>query len=149
MSSLSPIHYQTCQETTKLFEETKAIVYEETNLDSDESHVTISSILKLLNHMNCKLSNIEIKNSSLETKICSLDEIQGILKSMKMNLSKLVEKLKCTNTDFQTLESNMDSLGNLFDSVKEQTTSNQKVIKVNRKEIDQCKDCQRNYCKAL
>ena len=94
-----------------------------------------------------KLSNIDIKNSSLdsrfsiiETKICSLDEIQGTLKSMKLNFSKLEEEHnKCINTDFQTLESNMDSLGNLFDSVKERTTSNQKLINMNRN-----KKCFRN-----
>ena len=38
----------------------------------------------------------------------------------------------------------MYSLGNLFGSVKEQTTSNQKLININKKEIDQCKNNQKS-----
>ena len=69
----------------------------------------------------------------------SIDELQNVLKTMKWNINRLEEDLKSTKTEVITLESSVDSIGKLFDSVKEHTISNQKRINDNKKEIEQCK----------
>ncbi|XP_062602247.1 uncharacterized protein LOC134263905 [Saccostrea cucullata] len=146
-------------ETTKLLEETRAIVYEEEHRhthdthdthDTGEGNVTLSSLHTLLTQINTKLSNMELKNnaldsrlSTIESKINSLDEIRGTLNSMKGHLNKLEEDIMCTKKDFEKLESNMKSLGNLFDSVNEETKSNRNMIICNKNNIEQCKTDQK------
>ena len=129
-------------ETTKLLEETRAIVY-------DQSDEQPSIIPTLLTQMNSKLSNTEMKNnflysrlSIIESKMNFTDELENTLKSMKCNINRLEEDLKSTKSEVITLESSVDSIGKLFDSVKEHTISNHKSINDNKKEIKQCQKSQ-------
>lgn len=138
-------------ETTKLLEETRAIVYEHSDMQSEEGNITLSSIHSLLTQMNTKLSNIELKNNALdsrltviETKMSSLDEIQGTLSSMKWHYSRLEEEVKDSKKDFQSLEGNVKALGDLFDTVKEETRSNQKAINSCKKDAEQSKNFQKS-----
>ena len=58
-------------ETTKLLEETRAIVYDQPEEQTRDSPVSLSTIHTLLTQMNSKLSNIE-KKKMLWTLDCQL-----------------------------------------------------------------------------
>ena len=71
-------------EITKLLEETRVIVYEHSDMQSEKDNIVLSLIHSQLTQMNNRLSNIELKNNALvsrltiiETKMGSLEEIQG------------------------------------------------------------------------
>lgn len=137
-------------ETAKLLEETRSIVYDEPGDHSGGPQVTLSTIHTLLTQMNSKLSSIELKNNTLDTrlstieaKINSLDQLQGTLDSMKMQFNRLEEETKSTKRDLKALDSNMDSLGKLFDSVNSETKAQKKIINENCKDIEMCKNSQK------
>ena len=44
--------------------------------------------------------------------------MQSSLNTMKSHVEQLDEDVKCVKKDIQSLETNMNSLGNVFDSVK-------------------------------
>ena len=73
-------------ETTKLLEETRAIVYDQSDEQPRDSHVFLSIIPTLLTQMNSKLSNTEMKNnflysrlSIIKSKMNSIDELETLL----------------------------------------------------------------------
>ena len=87
-------------ETTKLHEETRAIVYDQPEEQTRDSPVSLSTIHTLLTQMNSKLPNIEMKHNSpdsrlsiIESRMSSIDELQNTLKSMKWNINRLEEDL--------------------------------------------------------
>lgn len=82
--------------------------------------------------------------STIEAKISSL-ELQGTLDFMKMQFNRLEEETNDTNIDrdLKALDSNMDSLGKLFDSVNSETKEQKKIINKNSKDIEMCKNSQK------
>lgn len=128
-------------ETAKLLEETRSIVCDEPGGHSGRSQVTLSTMHTLLTQMISKLSSIELQNNTarlftIEAKINSLDQLHGTLDSMKMQYNRLEEETKSTKRDLKALDSNMDSLGKLFDSVNSETKAQKKTINENCKDIE-------------
>lgn len=64
---------------------------------------------------------------------------------MKMQFNRLEEETNDTNIDrdLKALDSNMDSLGKLFDSVNSETKEQKKIINKNSKDIEMCKNSQK------
>lgn len=60
-------------ETTKLLEETRVIVYDQPEEQTRDSPVSLSTIHTLLTQMNFKLSNIEMKNNSLDSRLSVIE----------------------------------------------------------------------------
>jgi DNA repair ATPase RecN len=92
--------------------------------------------------MNSKLTNIEIKNNSLETrfteierKMVSMNEIQGALDTLNSKVSVIDNILNTAAKEFKELESNVSALGNVFDSIREVSKNNKSLTNSNKKEI--------------
>ena len=130
-------------DTSKLLAESHSIIYGPN--ENNGCDVTLESIHSLLIQMNTKLTNIELKNDSLESRlstiekeIIALNEIRGSLDTVKSHVNKLNTDVTSVQSDLRSLESNVSALGNVFDSVKEKTKANRTVINNNRKSLDQC-----------
>lgn len=142
---------------TKLVTETHAIIYGDTNkgpsANSDgNSDITLASIHTVLiqltqmqTQMNAKLTNIENKNAGLKLKknINKFAEINNVVSSLKSQVEVLTEDVQFVKTNSNDLESNMRSLGNIFDSVKATADSNTVAIAENRKNINKCAQLQK------
>ena len=130
-------------DTSKLLAESHSIIYGPN--ENNGCDVILESIHSLLILMNTKLTNIELKNDSLESRLSTiekeiipLNEIRGSLDTVKSHVNKPNTDVTSVQSDLRNLESNVSSLGNVFDSVKEKTEANRTVISNNRKNLDQC-----------
>ena len=81
-------------DTSKLLAESHSIIYGPN--ENNGCDVTLESIHSLLIQMNTKLTNIELKNDSLESRlstiekeIIALNEIRGSLDTVKSHVNKL------------------------------------------------------------
>lgn len=147
---------------TKLVTETHAIIYGDTNKGPSangdgNSDITLASIHTVLiqltqmqTQMNAKLTNIENKNAGLESRLAEIEkninkfaEINNVVSSLKSQVEVLTEDVQFVKTNSNDLESNMRSLGNIFDSVKATADSNTVAIAENRKNIDKCAQLQK------
>lgn len=104
--------------------------------DNSENQVTLVFIHSLLTQMNSKLSDTEIKNDSLETrlsetesKIVLITEIQGSLETFNNQENAIVSGLRNARNYSKELESNVSALGNVFDSIKEVPENNKHLCK--------------------
>ncbi|XP_062618873.1 uncharacterized protein LOC134280478 [Saccostrea cucullata] len=102
----------------------------------------MAEIHSLLTQMNSKLTNIESKNNCLEVRLTEIEkkisvmgEIQTAVTTVSSHVKVMAEEMNTIKNDQKELESNMCSLGNLFDSVKDAVGSNSKQINENRKEL--------------
>jgi hypothetical protein len=68
----------TVTDTTKLLAESHSIVYGQAS-ENTETDVTLGSIHFLLIQMNAKLSNIELKNDSLENRMTAIENEMRLL----------------------------------------------------------------------
>jgi chromosome segregation ATPase len=94
--------------------------------------------------MNAKLSNIELKNDSLENRMTaienemrSLNEVRGSLDTLRSHVSKLDEGVTGVKSDLSNFEANVSAIGKVFDTVKETAEANRTVINNNIKSLDQ------------
>ena len=112
-----------CSRHSKLIAESHFIIYGQIN-----EKVTLESTHSLLIQTNLKLTNIGLKNDSLESRlstiekeIIALNEIRGSLVTDKSRVNRLNIDVSSVQSDLRNLESNVSALGNVFDSVKEKT----------------------------
>jgi hypothetical protein len=64
-------------DTTRLLSESNSVIYDEMhgeNSENSENIVTLSSIHSLLMQMNSKLFDVELKNTSLETRLAEVEK---------------------------------------------------------------------------
>ena len=84
--------------------------------------------------MDSKLSNIELKNELFESRLGqiekkrmeSLESVQLAITEIKSCSAKLDTEVKNVKNEFNQLEKNVSSLGDVFDSVKDVVDTNKK-----------------------
>ncbi|XP_062594181.1 uncharacterized protein LOC134255674 [Saccostrea cucullata] len=123
-------------DTANLFTESHSVINGTQMCDGSE--ITLVEIHSLLTQMNSKLTNMESKNNCLEVrlteiekKISAMGEIQTAVNTVSSQVQMMTEEMKTIKNDQKELESNVCSLGNLFDSVKDAVGSNTKQISEN------------------
>lgn len=153
-------------ETTSILSESRAILYGQTESENandnenvsqfDERQITLTSIHSLLIQMNSKLANIELKSDSLdsrlfaiEQKMASFNELQASVNSLKSRVSTLDEEFEKVKKDLTDFDRNMTALGDVFDTVKESTERNTKLMTDSKTLTDQCIQGQRVMEKEL
>lgn len=75
--------------------------------------------------------------NTIEGEILSLREIRGSIDAMESRAKKLDNDVKSVKSEFKNLETNVSSLGEVFDSVMETAEANRTVINNNRKSLEQ------------
>lgn len=124
-------------ETSKLLAESHSVIYG----GVDDHEITMVSLHSLLIKMDTKLSNIEFKNDSLESRLkeiekqmLSLNSIKGTINNFEARYTSLDAEVKQVNTFSSELESSAKALGNIFDSVKQTSETNKNEI-LNHKKV--------------
>lgn len=119
-------------ETSKLLAESHSVIYD----GVDDHEITMVSLHSLLIKMDTKLSNIELKNDSLESRLkeiekqmLSLNSIKGTINNFEARYTSLDAEVKQVNTYSSELESSAKALGNIFDSVKQTSETNKNKTK--------------------
>lgn len=127
-------------ETSKILAESHSVIYG----GVDDHEITMASLHSLLVKMDTKLSNIELKNDSLESRLTeiekqmlSLNSIKGTINSLEARYTSLDAEVKQVKTFSSELESSAKALGNIFDSVKQTSETNKHEILNHKKVLEQ------------
>ncbi|XP_062594817.1 uncharacterized protein LOC134256179 [Saccostrea cucullata] len=118
-------------DTVQIMAESNSIIYGNTsNPSNSDSDVSLHSIHSLLIQMNSRLCEIESKMSQLNV-------IQSDVAKIKTKVTDLDSEIKNIHvrSEFKDLESNVSSLGLVFDSVKDTAEAAKKQAESNKNDI--------------
>lgn len=122
-------------ESSKLLAENHLVIYEGVS----DNEITLTSLHSLLVKMYTKLTNIELKNNSLESRLTeiekqmlSLSSIKDTTNSLETRYTSLHAEVKQVKTFSCELESNAKALVIIFDSAKQTSETKTKYTTTKR-----------------